>query len=87
VSWAWKQSNLHDFLNQNEKKGKPIFKSRSWNKTIKNKNMTHVKKKSKMKFYYEEEMKTEQGYDKKTYSKLVLNILKIIRNSIFIYTF
>jgi hypothetical protein len=30
--------------------------------------------------------KTKQGYDKKTYPKFVLNILKAIKNSIFIYT-
>jgi hypothetical protein len=28
LSWAQKQSNLQDFLNQNENKGKPIFKSK-----------------------------------------------------------
>jgi hypothetical protein len=44
MSWAWKQPNLQDFLNQNENKGKPISKSILENKIIKNKNMTNVKK-------------------------------------------
>jgi hypothetical protein len=29
LSWAQKNSNLQNFLNQNENKGKPIFKSKS----------------------------------------------------------
>ncbi len=35
-------------------------------------------------FYYKEKIKTKQGYDKKMYLKLVLNILK--ESYIFIYT-
>jgi len=41
LSWAWKQPRLQDFLNQKENKGRPISKSRSWNKM--NKNMTRMK--------------------------------------------
>jgi hypothetical protein len=44
----------------------------------------HVQNKNPIRFYCKEE--TEQGYDKKTYLKLVLNILKTMGNSIFIYT-
>ncbi len=42
-----------------------------------NKNPTRI--------YYKEE--TKQGHDKKTYLKLMLNILKIINNFTFIYTY
>ncbi len=64
------------FYNQNENKGKPISKSKSWNKN--NKNTTHANN-NPTKFYCKEEMK--QGYDKKMYLKLVLN------NFTFIYTY
>jgi hypothetical protein len=37
-------------------------------------------------FQYKKEIKTKQGYDKKTYQKLVLNILKVMGNSTLIYT-
>jgi hypothetical protein len=37
-------------------------------------------------FYYKEERKEKQGYDKKAYLKLVLNVIKVMGNSIFIYT-
>jgi hypothetical protein len=38
-------------------------------------------------FYYKKETKTKQGYDKKTYPKLLLNTLKVMGNSTFIYTY
>jgi hypothetical protein len=38
------------------------------------------------KIYYKEETKTEQGYDNKTYPKLLLNTLKVMENPTFIYT-
>jgi hypothetical protein len=34
-------------------------------------------------FYYKEETKTKQGYDKKMYTKLVLNSLKMDSTSIY----
>jgi hypothetical protein len=37
-------------------------------------------------FYYKEEIKIKQGYDKKMYSKLMLNIVKVMGNYTFIYT-
>jgi hypothetical protein len=40
LSWARKQPRLHDFLNRKEK-GRPISKSKTWNKM--KKNMTHMK--------------------------------------------
>jgi hypothetical protein len=46
----------------------------------------HMQNKNPMIFYCKE-IKTWQGYDKRTYPKLVLNILKIIENSTFIYTY
>ncbi len=38
-------------------------------------------------FITRKEQKIEQGYDKKTYSKLVLNKLKVMGNFTFIYTY
>jgi len=43
--------------------------------------------KNPMIFYCKEEIKTWQGYDKRTYQKLVLNRWKIIGNSTSIYTY
>jgi hypothetical protein len=45
--------------------------------------MTHEKINS-TRFYYRKGI--EQGYDKKRYPKLMLNILKVMKNSTFIYT-
>jgi hypothetical protein len=42
--------------------------------------------KNSTRFYYKNETKIKQGCDKKTYPKLVLNRLKIMGNSTFIYT-
>jgi hypothetical protein len=67
------------FFNQNKNKGRLSSKSRSWNKKNKNKNTTSVNNILLQK-------KKEQCYDKKTYPKLVLNKLKIVENSTFIYT-
>jgi hypothetical protein len=50
----------------------------------KNKNTTCANK-NPTKFYYKKE--TKQGYDKKTYKILVLNKLKVMGNSTFIYTY
>jgi hypothetical protein len=47
----------------------------------------HMQNKNPMKFYCKEEIKIEQGYDKKTYPKLVLNILKVMGNSPSKYTY
>jgi hypothetical protein len=52
------------------------YKTRKTNITNANINLTI--------FYYKEE--TKQGYNFKTYPKLVLNKLKVMRNSTFIYT-
>jgi hypothetical protein len=38
-------------------------------------------------FYYKKETKTKRGYDKKTYSKLMLNTVKVMGNSTSIYTY
>jgi len=45
-----------------------------------------VQNKNSTWFYYKKEIKKKQGYDKKTYQKLVLNILKVMGNSTLIYT-
>jgi len=73
--WAQKNSNLQNFLNQNENKGKPISNSKSWNKTNEKKNTTDTNKFFE-RFYYKEEIKTKQSYDQKMYLKLVFNRLK-----------
>jgi hypothetical protein len=48
--------------------------------------MTRAKQES-TRFYCEEETKKKQGYDKKMYPKLMLNILKVMVNFTFIYTY
>jgi ATP adenylyltransferase/5',5'''-P-1,P-4-tetraphosphate phosphorylase II len=45
----------------------------------------HVQYKNPTRFYCKEE--TKQGYDKKIYPKLVLNKLKVMGKSTFIYTY
>jgi len=45
----------------------------------------HVQNKNPIKFDYKKGI--EQGYDKKTYPKLMLNILKVMGNYISIYTY
>jgi hypothetical protein len=44
-----------------------------------------MQNKNPTRFYCKEKIK--QGYDKKTYPRLVFNILKVMRNSTFIYTY
>ncbi len=46
----------------------------------------HVQNKNPTKFYYKNKTKIEPGCHKKKYQKLVLNILKVIKNLTFIYT-
>ncbi len=41
-----------------------------------------MQNKNPTRFYYKEEMKIKQGYDKKMYSKLALNKLNVMGNSI-----
>jgi hypothetical protein len=55
-----------------------IRKTRIW--------IWHVRNKNPTRFYYKEKIKIKQSYDMKTYPKLMLNILKVMRSSIFIYT-
>jgi hypothetical protein len=62
------------FSDQNDNKGKPSSKSRSWNKKYKNTKRAY----KYLQFYYQKKM--EQGYDKKTTEKLVLNRLKVMTN-------
>jgi hypothetical protein len=45
----------------------------------------HMQNKSPARFYCKKGIK--QGYDKKTYPKLMLNILKVMRNFNSIYTY
>jgi hypothetical protein len=45
----------------------------------------HMQNKNTTRFYWKEEI--EQGHDKKTYPRLVLNKLKVMGNSTFIYNF
>jgi hypothetical protein len=46
-----------------------------------------MQNKNPMIFYCKKEIKTWQGYDKRMRPKLVLNKLKVIENSTFIYTY
>jgi hypothetical protein len=71
------------FLNKNLSKGMFSFKSRSWNKKNKNNNTTSANK-NPIIFYCKKE--TKQCYDKKTYPKLMLNRLKVMKISTYIYT-
>jgi hypothetical protein len=64
-------------------KGRPSFKSRSWNEKIKSKNMMCENVNAKF-FYYKNMIRTEQDHDKNTYPKLVLNRLNVMCDSIFI---
>ncbi len=91
----WPRSNIKNvmgmkttkitwFSNQNENKGNLSSKSIPWNKKNKNKNTTCANK-NPTRFYCKKE--TKQGYGKKTYQKLVLNTLKVMGNSTFIYTY
>jgi hypothetical protein len=73
-----KTNKIKIFFNQNENKGKLSFKSKSWNKKNKNKNTTRVNK-NPIGFYCKKLKK--QSYDNKTYLKLMLNKLKVMRNS------
>jgi hypothetical protein len=75
-----KTTKIIGFSNQNKNKGRPSSKSRLWNKKNKNKYMTHTNK-NPTKFYCKE--KIEQGYNRKMYPKLVLNIIKVMGNSTF----
>jgi hypothetical protein len=45
-----------------------------------------MQNKNSTRFYVKKEIKTKQVYDKKMYPKLVLNKLKVIKNSTSIYT-
>ncbi len=45
-----------------------------------------MQKKNPTRYYCKEEIKTKQGYDKKTCPKLMLNKLKVMKNSTSIYT-
>ncbi len=86
MSQAQKQPNIQDFPNQIENKDKLNTKSKLWNKKTKTKTW-QVQNKNSTRFYCKNEIRIEQSCDKKIYPRLMLNILKVIRNSTFIYTF
>jgi hypothetical protein len=56
-------------------------------KQKKTKTKTQVQNNNSTWFYYNNKTTIEQGYDKKTYPKLMLNILKVIKNFTSIYTY
>jgi hypothetical protein len=60
-------------------KGRLNSESRSWNKKIKRKNMTCA--------WCERKRNLFQNHDNNKYPKLMLNILKVVWNFIFIYTY
>jgi hypothetical protein len=46
----------------------------------------HVQNKNPRRFFYKNKIRTKQIYDKITYPKLMLNILKVIKGPTSIYT-
>ncbi len=74
------------FPNQDKNKGKPSSKFKLWNKKNKNKNTTCVKQDSN-KILLQEGNKNKTRLWQKKIPKLVLNILKVMGNSTFIYTY
>ncbi len=83
LSQVWKQPRLQDFLTQTKIRACLIPNLDYEKKETKTKTQ-HVQNKNPIWIYYKEEIK--QGYDKKTYPKLMLNILKTKKNSTFIST-
>jgi hypothetical protein len=65
---------------------KPSFKSKSWNKKIKSKNTMCMHDVNAKGLYYKNMTRKKQDHDKDTYSKLMLNKMKIMHNSTLIYT-
>jgi len=57
--------------------GKPSFKSRSWNKKSKAKTQC-VHNVNAKGFYYKNMIRIEQDHEKNMYSKLMLNIFKVM---------
>jgi hypothetical protein len=66
--------------------GIPNFKSKSWNSKSKAKTqrMSNVNAKG---FYNKNMIRIKQDHEKDMYPKLVLNIFKVMWDSIFIYTY
>ncbi len=64
----------------------PNYKYRSWNEKKTRTKRWQVQDKNSTWFYYKNKTKTKWGYYKKTYPKLMLNILKVMGNPTFIYT-
>jgi hypothetical protein len=65
------------FLNQDKKKTSLVPNLDHETKKIRIRTQ-YVQNKNSIKFYCKENIKTWQGYDKKMYPKLVLNILKVM---------
>lgn len=79
MSWAQKQPRLRNFLNQDKNKSKLNFS----NSDCETRTITrHVQNRNPTKFYCKE----KKSYNKKTYQKSILNRLKLMKNSTFIYT-
>ncbi len=80
VSYARKQPRLQDFLPKTRTKTSLITNS---NHEIRKTRTQHMQNKNPTTFYYKEEI--EQSHDKKMYPTMVLNKLKEMGNSTFIY--
>jgi len=78
-----KTTKITRFSNQNKNNDRPNSKLKSLNKKKKTKTQ-HVRTRIQQKNYCKKEIK--QNYDKKMYSKLLLNKLKIMGNPTSIYT-
>jgi hypothetical protein len=86
LSRSWKQPSLHDFFNQNNNKGRPNLKTKLWNKKIRIRTQ-QMQDKNSIRFHYKDKTRTKKNCDKKTYPKLMLSKLKVMRISISIYTY
>ncbi len=83
LSQAQKQPRLQDFLTQTRTRA-CLIPNPDYERKKTRKKTQHMQNKNPIWIYYKKEIKW--GYDKKTYPKLMLNILHTMRNSTFIYT-
>ncbi len=82
MSHARKQPRIQNFLPKTKTKTSLITNSNHEIKKTRTRTR-HMQNKNPTRFYYKEEI--EQGHDKTTYPRLVLNKLKVMGNSTFIY--
>ncbi len=86
LSWAQKQLSLWNFLNQDKNKCMLILNPNYETKKNKDKNTINAKQKFN-RISLQERNKNKTRLWEETYPKLVLNKLKVMGNSTFIYTY